>query len=616
VKNILFIGVLISLLAAGCVIAPPTIVNFSVSPSVITEGQEATLTWDISNASTVKIDPFSGNQYAKGSTVVSPATNTTYVLIASNAGGSVTATALLTVNPKAEINPNEVVTPSTKVPVVQSFTVSPTIIVYGASATLQWDVTGATSVFIEPNVGSVPLSGSQVVSPPYSTSYVLTASNATNTVSSTATLSVNPAPTYVPPYSVPYPSSSIGVMPLINFFDINPPVIAAGSSTTVQWNISNADTVFIDHGIGDVANLGTWTISPAATTIYTLTATNVYGSATSLATAVVNPAPGAPAILTFTGDPSTVGQGSSSKLVWNVTGATSVSIDHGIGSVPLSGNQTVSPAATTTYTVTATNSSGFISASTTVTVNPTGGLPIIVNFTANPDSINVGHSSVLQWNVSGATSASIDQGVGAVPTSGQQLVSPNTTTTYTLTVTNAAGSVSAPATINIVGVSNMPVILRLSIYPTSIQPGDWAELQWQAGGATSLSIDQGVGPVEASGDLKVSPAATRTYTLTASNNAGSTTAAVTLTVIPVTGQPFINIFSASPDSIRLGDSSTLEWQVTGATSVIITPGVGSVPASGTRTVSPGQTTVYVLSATNRVGVTTHTALVTVTFQPK
>ena len=619
-KKMWIVGVLLtllgSLLAAACVVSQPTVVNFSVNPSVIAEGQEATLSWDVSNATLVRIDPFSGNQYSKGSTIVSPGSTTTYVLIASNTGGSVTATTLLTVNPKAEINPNEGVTPSTNVPVVQSFTATPPIIVSGASASLKWDVSGATSAFIEPNVGPVPLSGSQIVSPAYSTSYVLTANNATNTVSSTAELSVNPAPTYAPPYSVPYPSSSVGVIPLINFFDINPPVINSGSSTTVQWNVSNADTVFIDHGIGNVANQGTWTITPQSTTSYTITATNIYGSVTSSATVVVNPAPGAPAILTFTGSPASISEGSSSNLVWNVTGATSVSIDHGIGSVPLSGSRTASPSVTTTYTLTASNSSGLVYASTTITINPTGGLPVIVNFTANPNSVNVGNSSILQWNVTGATSASIDQGVGAMATSGTQLVTPNTTTTYTLTATNAAGSVSASATVNIVGVSNLPVILRFSIYPTSIQPGDWADLQWQVGGATSVSIDQGVGGVNASGDLQVSPAATRTYAITAANSAGSTTAAVTLTVIPVTGQPFIEMFSASPDSVRFGDSTTIEWQVIGATSVSITPGVGTVPLSGSRTVSPGETTPYIITATNKYGVTTHTALVTVTFQPK
>jgi hypothetical protein len=68
--------------------------------------------------------------------------------------------------------------------------------------------------------------------------------------------------------------------------------------------------------------------------------------------------------------------------------------------------------------------------------------------------------------------------------------------------------------------------------------------------------------------------------------------------------------------IPLGETATLQWQVTGATSISITPGPGTVDASGTRVVTPDQTTVYVLAARNSAGVVTHTALVTVTFESK
>jgi hypothetical protein len=45
-----------------------------------------------------------------------------------------------------------------------------------------------------------------------------------------------------------------------------------------------------------------------------------------------------------------------------------VSIDQGIGSVSASGSQTVSPTSTTTYTLTATNAGGTVTASCTVTI--------------------------------------------------------------------------------------------------------------------------------------------------------------------------------------------------------------------------------------------------------
>ncbi|MFW6056224.1 MAG: CARDB domain-containing protein [Chloroflexota bacterium] len=69
--------------------------------------------------------------------------------------------------------------------------------------------------------------------------------------------------------------------------------------------------------------------------------------------------------------------------------------------------------------------------------------PVISSFTASPDSIVVGDSSELAWDVSGADSVSIDNGVGEVAASGTATVSPGADTTYTLTVENEGGSVSA-----------------------------------------------------------------------------------------------------------------------------------------------------------------------------
>ena len=46
--------------------------------------------------------------------------------------------------------------------------------------------------------------------------------------------------------------------------------------------------------------------------------------------------------------------GQSANLSWSSVNATSVSIDQGIGSVSVSGNRSVSPTVTTTYTITLT----------------------------------------------------------------------------------------------------------------------------------------------------------------------------------------------------------------------------------------------------------------------
>jgi len=83
-----------------------------------------------------------------------------------------------------------------------------------------------------------------------------------------------------------------------------------------------------------------------------------------------------PIIISFSADVTTITEGDSATLSWEVTEATAVTIDPGIGLVDLTGFISVSPAATTTYTLTATNSCGqLLSPSTrtamvTITVNP------------------------------------------------------------------------------------------------------------------------------------------------------------------------------------------------------------------------------------------------------
>src|SRR5262249_16349908 len=64
--------------------------------------------------------------------------------------------------------------------------------------------------------------------------------------------------------------------------------------------------------------------------------------------------------------------------------------------------------------------------------------------------------------------------------------------------------------------------------------------------------------------------------------------------------PVIASFTASPNSIQAGQSATLNWSVTGATTLSISPGVGTVTGTSV-TVSPSATTTYTLTATNSGG---------------
>jgi hypothetical protein len=73
----------------------------------------------------------------------------------------------------------------------------------------------------------------------------------------------------------------------------------------------------------------------------------------------------------------------------------------------------------------------------------------ITSYAADPTFITRGSSSTLSWATTGATSCSIDHGVGSVSCTGTASVSPTTSTVYTLTATNAYGSVTGTATVSL-----------------------------------------------------------------------------------------------------------------------------------------------------------------------
>ncbi len=77
---------------------------------------------------------------------------------------------------------------------------------------------------------------------------------------------------------------------------------------------------------------------------------------------------------------------------------------------------------------------------------------------------------------------------------------------------------------------NLPSILSFSAIPSEIDKGESSELSWNTMNAATATIDNGVGPVSASGTMEVSPTTTTTYKLTLANPDGSASATTTVTV--------------------------------------------------------------------------------------
>jgi len=76
-----------------------------------------------------------------------------------------------------------------------------------------------------------------------------------------------------------------------------------------------------------------------------------------------------------------------------------------------------------------------------------------------------------------------------------------------------------------------PTVAQFSAEPTTIQRGQSSTLRWEVSGAvTGVSIDQGIGTVQNTGNRRVFPTDSTTYTLTATGPGGNTTSSVTVTV--------------------------------------------------------------------------------------
>jgi hypothetical protein len=180
--------------------------------------------------------------------------------------------------------------------------------------------------------------------------------------------------------------------------------------------------------------------------------------------------------------PTSINCSQSSTLTWQTTETVDANIS-GIGTVPTSGSQSVTPHATTTYDFDASGPGGTVKGSGTVDVNT----KVDATLSTNPaelhyrkigDRVITQESSTLTWSTSNADSINLDP-VGKVDPSGSQTVKgePKKTdlgpvdesTTYTLNATNVCGgSATQTAAIHITGsIEAIPEVLLQSVfYPT------------------------------------------------------------------------------------------------------------------------------------------------------
>ena len=224
---------------------------------------------------------------------------------------------------------------------------------------------------------------------------------------------------------------------------------------------------------------------------------------------------------------------------------------------------------------------------------------------ATPSAINAGGSATLTWSATHATICESDGWTTETTTSGSEVVSPTTTTTYGHTCTGPGGSVTDSVTVT---VSHDRPGVTFTASPTSIVSGGSSTLTWTSSNATSCASDGWTSSTATSGTTVVSPASTKTYGLTCTGQGGSTTRSATVTVSA--SAPTATL-TASPSSITAGASSTLTWSSTNAGSCVSDGWTSSTATAGSAVVSPTTTTVYGLTCTGSGGSAADSAIVTV-----
>ncbi len=308
--------------------------SISASNIDVGYGGSTNLTWNSSNAFSASLTEY-GNVGVNGSQYVGPIYSTrTFVLNVSGVGG--TNSCQVTVYAQST-NQN--------VPTC-NLDASQTTITSGQGVSLFWNTSGAYSNSIN-TIGSVNTSGSQMVYPYTTTTYVLTSQGTGGSTTCTRTVYVQSTPVY----NGTTPTCSLSA---------SSPNIGYGGTATLSWNTSNAYSVSIDNGLGVVQTNGSYIIgNVTGTRTYTLTAVGTGGTRTCQTT-----------VSTQGGGYTGSGYGGVSSgtaascgmsvqpdgkggylLAWYTRNALLASIA-GIGSVGQSGTYAITPVQNTVYTMT------------------------------------------------------------------------------------------------------------------------------------------------------------------------------------------------------------------------------------------------------------------------
>ena len=259
----------VPIFAALLAAAPLAAQGFSLTASSnrVEAGQSVELVWSIPGDGPLHLEPGGLRLPRQGRLIVKPLATTTYQMSEEGLGGPPVAQVLITVIP-----------PPVKVPEVCAFEPSSSAVLPGEPVVLRWQCNGAAKVRLEP--GGLELDGQSevTVTPMESTKYTLSVYNALGGASKSVEVKVLPTPVKGAPAAT-------------CAFDADKKFCYPGDAVTLRWDCAGEAKVRLYPGGLELDGKGSVTITPAATTVYTLSVSNAAGGSSRSLEITVVPRP-------------------------------------------------------------------------------------------------------------------------------------------------------------------------------------------------------------------------------------------------------------------------------------------------------------------------------------
>lgn len=474
-------------------------VSLSTSPTSISSGSSATLTWSSFDAAYGCYGDVFSASGTSGSTTVSPTVTTTYTVYCDNDWGTGYASATVTVTAATTKDLTAGGVSPTTATVGTAVTLSSTVSNSGTGSTgasftnlfqRATDASGTSATDIGTHSASTLAAGGSTSAtlsytfPSAATWYVRACADKSSSAS-TGTITESNESNNCGAWTAVVASATASTPTAT--ISASPTSITSGQSSTITWSSTNATSCTGTGFSTGNQTSGTASVSPTSSTTYSVSCTGTGGSASGSATVTVS---GAAYNTTSYGNK--ICSGGTSVGTYAASSNTCVSYCTGL-SASCCTTKTVyfEDDGSTSYTCYA-----YTGTQSTVTTNASSqcsyvsGEPINCRYTSweattinygpavtaslvsNPTSISAGQSALLTWSSANATTCTGTNFSTGDATSGSVTVSPSTTTTYSLSCTGAGGTATDSETLT---VNIFTVTCSASPSPvTVLQPVSWS----------------------------------------------------------------------------------------------------------------------------------------------